>query len=107
MAKKRKMDSNKFGSMCDGAEPDAPALEPPTLKTHRLILRQYGPEDAEAIFEACQDPDIQRNNLTQRTPHCVADIEPCFMKFAANGWQGNSRCGFGVFARDDGRLVRA
>jgi RimJ/RimL family protein N-acetyltransferase len=92
--------------MSDGAEPEVPAVKPPTLETHRLILRQYEPADAEAILKACQDPDIQRC-LYHSTPHCLAHVEAIYMKFAANGWQDNSRYGFGVFARDDGRLVRA
>ncbi|MFI6458018.1 GNAT family N-acetyltransferase [Streptosporangium amethystogenes] len=35
-------------------------MEPVILTTQRLLLRPLEPSDAEALFLACQDPDIQR-----------------------------------------------
>ncbi len=37
-----------------------PAIEPPTLSDGDLTLRATGPEDADALTAACQDPEIPR-----------------------------------------------
>ncbi|WP_165401381.1 GNAT family N-acetyltransferase [Herbihabitans rhizosphaerae] len=35
-------------------------MEPVTLRTERPELRPFTPDDADAVYLACQDPDIQR-----------------------------------------------
>ena len=35
-------------------------LRTETMRTERLLLRPYRAEDADAVFAACQDPEIQR-----------------------------------------------
>ncbi|MFE5595912.1 GNAT family N-acetyltransferase [Streptomyces sp. NPDC056549] len=35
-------------------------MEPISLTTQRLLLRPHDPSDEDAVFTACQDPDIQR-----------------------------------------------
>ena len=41
---------------------DLSLIDLPTevVRTDRLVLRPYRPDDAEAVHRACQDPDIQR-----------------------------------------------
>ncbi|WUQ66249.1 GNAT family N-acetyltransferase [Streptomyces canus] len=34
-------------------------MDPVTLETDRLLLRAFTPADVDAVFEACQDEDIQ------------------------------------------------
>ncbi|WP_256339316.1 MULTISPECIES: GNAT family N-acetyltransferase [unclassified Streptomyces] len=34
-------------------------MDPVTLETGRLVLRAFTPDDADAVYEACQDEDIQ------------------------------------------------
>lgn len=31
-----------------------------TVRTERLVLRPYRPDDADAVYRACLDPDISR-----------------------------------------------
>lgn len=35
-------------------------MDPVTLTTDRLLLRSVGPHDTDTVYEAVQDPDIQR-----------------------------------------------
>jgi RimJ/RimL family protein N-acetyltransferase len=42
------------------------------VRTERLVLRPYRPEDADAVHRACQDPDILRW-LTVPSPYTRAD----------------------------------
>jgi RimJ/RimL family protein N-acetyltransferase len=34
-------------------------MDPVTLETDRLLLRAFTPADVDAVYEACQDEDIQ------------------------------------------------
>lgn len=53
-------------------------MEPVTLRTDRLVLTSPGPGDVDALYEACQDADIQRYT-TVPSPylreHAVAFID--------------------------------
>jgi RimJ/RimL family protein N-acetyltransferase len=42
------------------------------VPTERLLLRPYRPDDEDAVFRACQDPDIQRWNLPIPSPYTRA-----------------------------------
>ncbi|MFF8908009.1 GNAT family N-acetyltransferase [Streptomyces olivaceoviridis] len=35
-------------------------MDPVTLETDRLVLRAFTAADVDAVYEACQDEDIQR-----------------------------------------------
>jgi RimJ/RimL family protein N-acetyltransferase len=92
--------------MSHQAEPETLYPEFPNLKTHRLILRQFGPADAEALFKACQDPDIDPLIFVQRDmPSHVSEVQPYPIEYAANAWRRNKRYAFGVFTLDGKRLV--
>jgi RimJ/RimL family protein N-acetyltransferase len=45
-----------------------------TVRTERLVLRPYRPEDADPVFRACQDPENLRW-LTLPSPYTPADAE--------------------------------
>ncbi len=93
--------------MSDETEPETLCHQPPILKTARLILREFGPADAEALFKACQDPEINPLIFAERMPSHVSDVEPYLIKFAANAWRRNTRYALGVFTLDGERLVSA
>jgi RimJ/RimL family protein N-acetyltransferase len=45
------------------------------VRTARLVLRPYRPEDVEPVLRACQDPDIQRWIGVLPVPYTRADAE--------------------------------
>lgn len=53
---------------------DLSLIDLPTevVRTERLVLRPYRPEDADAVYRACQDPEIQRW-LRVPSPYTEAD----------------------------------
>jgi RimJ/RimL family protein N-acetyltransferase len=53
------------------------------VRTERLVLRPYRPEDEDAVLRACQEPEIQRWNLSIPVPYTrdvarawVTDVAP-------------------------------
>ncbi|MFE9912413.1 GNAT family N-acetyltransferase [Streptomyces clavifer] len=81
-------------------------MEPITLTTERLILRPVGPQDADAVFLACQDPDIQRWTVIP-SPYTRADAELWTEKLAPAGWREDTMYSFAVVQRTDGALTGA
>ncbi|MFD4695292.1 GNAT family N-acetyltransferase [Streptomyces sp. NPDC058463] len=81
-------------------------MEPITLTTERLVLRPFGPKDADRAYTACQDPDIQRWTVVP-SPYTRADAELFTGKLSPAGWQEDSSYNFAVVLRDDGPLVGA
>jgi RimJ/RimL family protein N-acetyltransferase len=61
-------------------------VEPVTLRTARLVLDQPTDGDVDAIYEACQDPDIQRYTRVP-SPYTRADAEK-FITAVAEQWAG-------------------
>jgi RimJ/RimL family protein N-acetyltransferase len=63
----------------DPSNPHAPDLSDvdlltETVRTERLVLRPYRPEDADAVYRACSDPENVRW-LTLPSPYTPADAE--------------------------------
>jgi RimJ/RimL family protein N-acetyltransferase len=71
-------------------------MEPVTLTTERLVLRPVGPEDADAVYEAAQDPDIQRWT-TIPSPYLREHAEGFVGGLAPDGWADGTMFTFGVF----------
>ncbi|QNP63577.1 GNAT family N-acetyltransferase [Streptomyces genisteinicus] len=79
-------------------------MEPITLTTERLLLRTFTAEDTEAVYRACQDPDIRRwttvpspyewQHAAEFTEHMVPD-----------GWRNSTMCTFAVLPREGGPLM--
>jgi len=61
-------------------------MEPVTLRTARLELSPPRAEDIDAIYAACQDPDIQRYTRVP-SPYSRADAEK-FIGTVAEQWAG-------------------
>lgn len=75
------------------------------LRTDRLVLRPYRPDDVEAVHRACQDPDIQRwitaIAVPYTTEHARAWVEELAPAERAEGE------GLPSVVEADGRLVGA
>ncbi len=90
-----------------GSEPilaDTACVRTVTLSDQRLLLRPFTPEDIPAIYEACQDPEIQRWTSIP-SPYRHSDAEMFVKEIVPIGWATGTEAGFGVFERVSGRLV--
>ncbi|MFG3350111.1 GNAT family N-acetyltransferase [Streptomyces sp. NPDC048018] len=81
-------------------------MEPITLTTERLRLRPFTAADADAVYEACQDPDIQRWT-TVPSPYARADAELFVTRLVPEGWQQDGEYAFAVEPLDGGPLLAA
>ncbi|MGW2044070.1 GNAT family N-acetyltransferase [Streptomyces sp. NPDC001858] len=73
--------------------------EPVTLTTARLVLRPLGPQDADAVYTAAQDPDIQRWT-TIPSPYLPEHAQSFTELLAPEGWATGAMFTFGVFLPD-------
>ncbi|GGQ70193.1 GNAT family N-acetyltransferase [Streptomyces flaveolus] len=71
-------------------------MEPQTLTTDRLVLRTVGPQDTEAVYAACQDPDIQRWT-TIPSPYLPQHARGFTERLVPDGWANDSMFTFGLF----------
>lgn len=79
-------------------------MEPVILSTSRLILRPHQPSDTDAVFAACQDPDIPRwTNVP--SPYTHEDARSFITEIAPEGWRGDTSYSFAVVTKGDGVLV--
>ncbi|MFD1659403.1 GNAT family N-acetyltransferase [Streptomyces caeni] len=78
-------------------------MDPVSLTTGRLLLRTVGPSDVEAVYEAAQDPDIQRWT-TIPSPYLREHAEGFVRQMVPDGWAEASMFTFGVFL-PSGELV--
>ncbi|MFG2562342.1 GNAT family N-acetyltransferase [Streptomyces sp. NPDC048496] len=81
-------------------------MEPITLTTERLLLRPFRRSDADEVYAACQDPDIQRWTVVP-SPYSRADAELFTEKLSQSGWQDDSMYNFAVVRRDGGVMTGA
>ncbi|MFC5170143.1 GNAT family N-acetyltransferase [Streptomyces mutomycini] len=81
-------------------------MEPIGLSTERLLMRTFAPEDTDAVYTACQDPEIQRWTAVP-SPYTRADAELFTRKLCPAGWQDDTMYNFAVQLRDGGPLVGA
>jgi RimJ/RimL family protein N-acetyltransferase len=79
-------------------------LEPVALTTERLVLRPLTADDVDAVFAACQDPEIQRWT-TVPAPYERSHAEQFVHGINPVGWREGTFCNFGSFRRDTGALV--
>jgi RimJ/RimL family protein N-acetyltransferase len=78
-------------------------VEPVELADDRLLLRAWRTDDAAAVFEACQDPLIQRWT-TVPSPYAASDAESFVGMVSPRGWAAGEAASFGIFDRQTGRL---
>lgn len=79
-------------------------MEPIILTTDRLRLRPLGPGDADAVYEACQDPDIPRWT-TVPSPYTRENAADFTGRICPEGWRDDTLYNFGVFTREGDHLV--
>jgi len=78
-------------------------MEPVTLTTDRLLLRTVGAQDTDAVYDAVQDPDIQRWT-TIPSPYLREHAVGYTNQLVPEGWADGSMFTFGVFL-PSGELV--
>ncbi|MCM2413763.1 GNAT family N-acetyltransferase [Streptomyces sp. RKAG290] len=81
-------------------------MEPITLTTDRLLLRPFTPGDADQVYAACQDPDIQRWTIVP-SPYSRADADLFTRQLSPRGWQDDSMYNFAVVLSEGGALTGA
>ncbi|WP_327355652.1 GNAT family N-acetyltransferase [Streptomyces sp. NBC_01304] len=82
-------------------------MEPVTLTTDRLLLRPLGPDDTEAVYAACQDPDISRWTTIPK-PYRREHAEGFTQKIAPEAWRSGSEYAFAILSKEadnEGALV--
>ncbi|AZM53586.1 GNAT family N-acetyltransferase [Streptomyces sp. WAC 01529] len=81
-------------------------MEPVTLTTERLSLRAFTSEDIDEVYEACQDPEIQRWT-TIPSPYARVDAEHFISRMVPDGWRNDLEYTFAVRPRGGGPLIAA
>jgi RimJ/RimL family protein N-acetyltransferase len=71
-------------------------MEPVTLTTDRLLLRTVGPQDADAVHAAVQEPDIPRWT-TIPAPYLPEHARSFTEQQVPDGWANESMFTFGLF----------
>ncbi|ELS53718.1 GNAT family N-acetyltransferase [Streptomyces viridochromogenes] len=79
-------------------------MEPVTLTTGRLLLRTVGPQDTNAVYEAAQDPDIQRWT-TIPSPYLREHAESFTEQLVPDSWANGSMFTWGLFLPEGQELV--
>ena len=82
---------------------DSARAPQPTLSGRRVRLRPWRPEDAEAVFAACQDPEVQRWTEVP-VPYLREHAEQFIGPVAADTWAHGGAL-LAVESPADGRLV--
>ena len=78
-------------------------VEQPTLTDGVVLLRPWRPEDAEAVFRACQDPDVQ--HFTQVPVPYLLEHAAGFVADAPRQWADGTGAQFAVTDPTTGQLL--
>ncbi|MFB6939415.1 GNAT family N-acetyltransferase [Streptomyces chartreusis] len=79
-------------------------MEPVTLTTDRLLMCAVGQKDADTVYEAAQDPDIQRWT-TIPSPYLREHARSFTEELVPEGWQNGSMFTWGLFLPEREDLV--
>ncbi|MET9829688.1 GNAT family N-acetyltransferase [Streptomyces sp. NPDC006385] len=74
-------------------------MEPVSFTTDRLLMRTVGPQDTDAVYEAVQDPDIQRWT-TIPSPYLYEHAHSFTHQLVPEGWGDGSMFTWGLFLRE-------
>jgi RimJ/RimL family protein N-acetyltransferase len=78
--------------------------EQPTFVIDDLTVRPWRPEDADAVYAACQDPEILRWTPLPR-PYQKEHADRFVGTYAPTAWSDRSAAVFGVFDTTSGELL--
>lgn len=78
--------------------------EQPEIKIDDLVVRPWQSDDAEAVYQACQDPTIHRWTTVPR-PYEMAHAVGFVGDLSTDAWAARSAANFGVFAENSGELL--
>ncbi|MFI6417590.1 GNAT family N-acetyltransferase [Streptomyces sp. NPDC050842] len=81
-------------------------MEPITLTTDRLRLRNFVPADLDTVYEICQDPDIRRWTVVP-DPYTRQDADFFLNRLVPDGWREDSDYTFAVEPVAGGPLLAA
>jgi len=81
-----------------------PGVEPVEISAGALHLRAHGPGDIRAVFEACQDPDIQRWT-TVPSPYSEDDARKFVTEIVPEGWRTGRELTWAVLDSMTGELL--
>ncbi|MCB8906546.1 MULTISPECIES: GNAT family N-acetyltransferase [unclassified Streptomyces] len=81
-------------------------MDPITLTTDRLRLRNFVPEDVDAVYAICQDPDIRRWTVVP-DPYTRQDAELFLNRLVPEGWREDTEYAFAVEPLAGGPLLAA
>lgn len=70
-------------------------MEPVTLRTERLVLTPPMARDSEAVFQHCQDPEIQRYT-TVPVPYTRESAEYFVTEYVPGGWRDGTEYVLGI-----------
>jgi RimJ/RimL family protein N-acetyltransferase len=79
-------------------------MEPVTIETERSRAAPFAAADVEAVYAACQDPDIQYYTPVAK-PFRQEDAEKFVGETAPEGWASDYDYLLGAFRADEGALV--
>ena len=79
-------------------------MDPVTLETAHLRLRAFTSSDADAVYEACQDADIQYYTPVS-SPYQRSDAENYVREVVPQGWATDRDYILGAFRKDNNALV--
>ncbi|MBA2416288.1 MAG: GNAT family N-acetyltransferase [Geodermatophilaceae bacterium] len=76
-----------------------------SVSTHRLLLRPFRVDDAEAVCQACQDEDIQRWVVAVPSPYTLDDARHFVSELAWEERRTGTGLQFAVAERGSGRVA--
>jgi RimJ/RimL family protein N-acetyltransferase len=74
-----------------------------TIRTDRLTLRPFRPEDVDPVYRACQDPDLQRWLTALPSPYTRESAVEFVTEIAPRGREAGTDLGCGIEV--DGELI--
>jgi RimJ/RimL family protein N-acetyltransferase len=78
-------------------------VEPFSLTTERLVLDALTADDAQAVFEFCQDPEFEKY-LTIPWPYRLVDARYFITEHVPRGWSAGTELTWAVRSTDGGLL---
>ena len=79
-------------------------MEPVEIAAGALQLQPWAPHDAHEVYDACQDPDIQRWTRVP-SPYSMADAEFFVTQHSPNGWKNGTMATFAVKDATTGQVL--